>query len=233
MCGRYLTPAEADLERHWGLSAPPDYARSYNVAPSQLAPIVRVDPDGRRDLSLATWGFRPGWAKRAWINARSETAFALKAFASAASKRRCLVPAAGWYEWQGAQAPKQPFVFRLDGFAPFAFAGIWTGRQVDGVWQRSFAILTTEAHGPLRAIHDRKPVVVAPADYDAWLDGATPRDRAEALLRHEPARIVAYAISAFVNKPEHDDARCIEPLEPSGAQVPRVRADTTGNDPAA
>jgi putative SOS response-associated peptidase YedK len=217
MCGRYLTPTEADLERHWGLSAPPDYVRSYNVAPSRLAPIVRADPEGRRDMSLATWGFQPGWAKRAWINARSETAFTLKAFASAALKRRCLVPAAGWYEWQGSAAPKQPFVFHFEGFAPFAFAGIWTARRIDEVWHRSFAILTAESHGPLRAIHDRKPAVVAPADYDTWLDATTSPDRAEAMLRRESAGISAYAVSGFVNKPEHDDARCIAPLEASGA----------------
>jgi len=217
MCGRYLTPDQAALERYWGLAAPAGFARSYNVAPSQLAPIVRVGAEGQRDLSLATWGFQPGWAKRAWINARSETAFTLNAFASAANKRRCLVPAAGWYEWQGEKAPKQPFVFHLDGFAPFAFAGIWTARELDDGWQRSFAILTTEAAGALREIHHRQPVVLDPGDYDAWLDAATPPAEAEALLGHDPEGISAYAISAFVNKPEHDDARCVEPLRSRGA----------------
>jgi putative SOS response-associated peptidase YedK len=211
MCGRYLTPDEAALERYWELPAPPDYFRSYNVAPSQHAPVVRLDRDGRWDLRMLVWGFQPSWAKRAWINARSETLFTTQAFASAARKRRCLVPASGWYEWQGKQAPRQPFVFHRDDFEPFAFAGIWTGRETSDGWVHSFAIVTTEAHGPLREIHPRKPLVLDRDAYASWLAPDTTEATAADILRADLAGISAYPVSTHVNKPENDDAACIAP----------------------
>jgi putative SOS response-associated peptidase YedK len=213
MCGRYLTPDQAALERHWGLASPPDYFPSYNVAPSQFAPVLRADENGKVDLSLLTWGFQPGWAKRAWINARAETVFTLSAFAPAAHKRRCLVPAMGWYEWQGAAKPKQPYVFHLDGFRPFAFAGIWTARETPEGWLRSFAILTTEATGALAEIHHRKPVVLNPENYEAWIAADTKPEAARGILGGDFKGIAAYKVSAFVNKPENNDARCIQPAD--------------------
>jgi len=213
MCGRFITPDEAALERYFGLSAPPDFSQSFNLAPSRTAPVIRVGPDGQRDLALLTWGFQPAWARRAWINARSETVFETKAFAAAARKRRCLVPAIGWYEWQGAAAPRQPYVFHLDGFRPFAFAGIWTARETDAGWVRSFAILTTAADGPLKAIHDRKPLVLAEDAYAAWLAPETSVEELQALLAYDFGGIVAYRVSAYVNKPANDDPGCLVPLE--------------------
>ena len=212
MCGRFLTPDQAALERYWGLKAPPDFMQSYNVAPSQLAPVVRMDDEGQLQLHTLTWGYQPEWAKRAWINARSETVFTVKAFAPAAQKRRCLVPAMGWYEWQGEEAPRRPYVFHRDGFTPFAFAGIWTARKTAEGWSRSFAILTTGAEGALREIHDRKPVVLNPEHYTAWLAPATSVDDVQAILSAGFAGISTYEITTYVNKPEHDDARCIQPL---------------------
>jgi len=213
MCGRYLTPEQAALEKHWRLASPPDYFPSYNVAPSQLAQVVRADGAGGWRINMLIWGYQPGWAGRAWINARAESAFKAKAFAPAARKHRCLVPAIGWYEWQGEQAPRQPYVFHLDGFQPFAFAGIWTARETPEGWRRSFAILTTEATGPLREIHHRKPLVLNPGDYSAWLSPATSLEDAQSILRSDLAGISAYAVSTHVNKPENNDARCIQPAE--------------------
>lgn len=212
MCGRYLTPDQAAFERYWGVSPPPDFRQSYNVAPSQLAAVLRRDPAGGDVASLMTWGFRPAWAKRAWINARSETVFDTRAFADAARRHRCLVPAMGWYEWQGDEAPKQPFVLHQDGFVPFAFAGIWTGRKIDDVWQRSFAILTKPALDTIRGIHDRMPAVLPPAAADVWLrPDADPATLREALAA--PAGTIAcYPISMRVNKPENDDAGLISPV---------------------
>jgi putative SOS response-associated peptidase YedK len=212
MCGRYLTPDEAAFERYWELKAPAGYRRSYNVAPSQQAPIILRARDGRPTAELLTWGFHPAWAERTWINARSETVFTSKAFASAAEQRRCLVPALGWYEWQGKKAPKQPFLQYRAGLEPLAFAGIWTGIRTDEGWRRSFAILTRPATAPLRAIHDRMPAVVEPADYASWLALDTSQEGALGLLLGGEPDIAAYPISTYVNKPEHDDARCIEPL---------------------
>jgi putative SOS response-associated peptidase YedK len=212
MCGRYLTPDQAALERYWGLPAPPDFSQSFNVAPSQLAPVVRADDNGVESLDLLTWGFQPGWAKRAWINARSETVFESKAFASAARRRRCLIPAMGWYEWQGAKAPKQPYVFHAKGFLPIAFAGIWTARETDDGWDRSFAILTTEASGPLAAIHHRKPLVLGRESHARWLAADTAIEEAAAMVQSDIDGITAYAVSNYVNKPANNSADCIQPL---------------------
>lgn len=211
MCGRYLTPDQAAFERHWGLASPAGFRQSYNLAPSQLAPVIGVTADGELAARMMTWGFQPGWAKRAWINARAETARTSKAFGDAARRHRCLVPALGWYEWQGEVKPKQPFVLHLDGFLPMAFAGIWAARRVEEEWVRSFAILTRPALASIARIHDRMPVVLRPESYEAWTARGTDVDRAWELLDTPVESISAYAISNHVNKPEHDDPSCIQP----------------------
>ena len=210
MCGRYLTPEEADLERAFELRAPQDYRRSYNLAPSQRAPVIRANADGVRHLDTLVWGFQPHWAKRAWINARSETVFSSRAFAPAARKTRCLVPALGWYEWQGAQPPRQPWLFHLDGFKPFAFAGIWTqgAEEVE-----SFAILTTEAATEIAAIHKRMPVVLQEADYSDWLAADCDQQQAEQIVGNNRSDMAVYKVSSYVNKPANNDAECMRPLE--------------------
>ena len=213
MCGRYITPDASALEREWGRVPPADFRQSWNLAPSQLAPVIRIAEDGATDLGLLVWGFQPGWSKRSWINARAETVFASKAFASAARKRRCIVPAIGWYEWQGKAAPRQPYVFHRDGFVPFAFAGIWTAREVDDGWQRTFAIVTTEASGELARIHHRKPVALTADAQRQWLDPSLGQEQAESVLGLEGPEVDAYRVSTYVNKPQNNDAQCIAPLD--------------------
>jgi len=213
MCGRYITPDQAAIEREWGLVTPAEFTQSFNLVPSLLAPVIRLDESGAQDLSLVTWGFQPAWAKRAWINARSETVFSSRAFASAARKRRCIVPAIGWYEWQGRNAPRQPYVFHRDGFLPFVFAGIWTAREIGDDWQRSFAIMTMAASGEQAKIHHRKPVVLSPAAQPKWLDMDLGEDDALGLFQQQSLRIDAYRVSTYVNRPENNDAACIVPLE--------------------
>ncbi len=215
MCGRFITPDAAAIEREWGLVAPPDFAQSYNFTPSQFAPVIRVNEVGEFDLSLLTWGFQPGWAKRAWINSRAETLFSSKAFASAARKRRCLVPAIGWFEWKGSKPPRTPYVFHQDGFVPFAFAGIWTARKIEGggddEWERSFSIVTTEATGALAEIHHRKPVVLSKSGQRKWLAAEITAEEAAALIAAEVPDVMTYPVSTYVNKPENNDAACIRP----------------------
>lgn len=215
MCGRFLTPDEAAFERHWGIKPPLGYARSYNVAPSHLVPVIRRDPEGVLRADLFTWNFRPKWAKRGWINARAETAWTNRAFASAAGKRRCLIPAIGWYEWKGAKAPKQPHVLYLDGFRPFSFAGIWTGRELEGGWEHSFAILTRDAPAPIAGIHDRMPAVLHSSQYEAWLSADTAAEQARDIALAQTGEIEAYPVSTYVNKPGNEGERCIGPVEGS------------------
>jgi putative SOS response-associated peptidase YedK len=216
MCGRFLTPDEADFERHWQLAPPAAYRQSFNVAPSQLAAIVRMRSDGSRAAELYVWGFKPAWSARHWINARAETVFTSAAFSRSARGQRCLVPAAGWYEWQGERAPKQPFVHFRDGFEPIAFAGIFTSEKSRDEPIRSFAILTRPASAAIAHVHDRMPVVLAPAHYSLWLDPSTDRAELEQVLRAPPPEVLTRRISTRVNKPEHDDPSCIEPLAETG-----------------
>ena len=210
MCGRYLTPEEADLERAWELDPPEGYRRSYNLAPSQLAPVVRADENGMR-LDQLVWGFQPHWVKRAWINARSETVFSSRAFAPAARRTRCLVPAIGWYEWQGARPPRQPWIFHRDGFKPFAFAGIWTPAGAET--PESFAILTTEAAPELAEIHKRMPVVLDTGHHARWLASDCSEDEASEIIGNNQADMAVYKVSSYVNKPANNDAECIRPLD--------------------
>jgi len=215
MCGRFLTPDEAAFERHWQLAPPEGYRQSFNVAPTQPAAIIRKRRDGSRVAALFTWGFRPQWANRHWINARAETVFTSAAFKRAAAVQRCLVPAAGWYEWQGDTQPKVPYVHYRDGFAPIAFAGIWTGtgRAEEPGSTRSFAILTGPAAPSVAFVHDRMPVVLDPAHYDVWLDPASAREDLERVLKAPAGAFASRRISTYVNKPAHDDPACIEPFD--------------------
>lgn len=214
MCGRFLTPDEAAFERYWHLAPPEGYRQSFNVAPSQLAAIIRTRRDGTRAAELFVWGFKPGWANRAWINARAETVFSSSAFKRAAAVQRCLVPAAGWYEWQGDAQPKVPYVHYRDDFAPIAFAGIWTGtgRAGEPGSTRTFLILTGPAAPSVAFVHDRMPVVLDPADYALWLDRDADRSELEQVLRRPSAAFSSRRISSYVNKPAHDDPACIAPF---------------------
>lgn len=215
MCGRFLTPDEAAFERYWHLAPPEGYRQSFNVAPTQAVAIIRTRRDGSRAAELFAWGFKPQWADRSWINARAENVFTSAAFTRAAHAQRCLVPAAGWYEWQGDRQPKVPYVHYRDGFAPFAFAGIWTGtgRAGEPGSTRTFAILTGPAAPSVAFVHDRMPVVLEPARYDVWLDPGSARADLEQALRASTQSFATRRISTYVNKPAHDDPACIEPSD--------------------
>lgn len=216
MCGRFITPSESDIERYWHLVPSEAYRQSFNVAPSQDVWVIRRDHQGSLAVAPLRWGFRPSWAKREWINARAETVFDTKAFAAAAKRHRCIVPTIGWYEWSGEKPTRQPHVLHLDGFKPFAFAGIYTARETESGWVRSFAIVTRQAIEAIAAIHDRMPVVLAPQQQAAWLDAAAPRQTLEALLAPAPeVPIESYPVSTLVNRPANDTPECIRRADES------------------
>jgi putative SOS response-associated peptidase YedK len=215
MCGRYeLNATPLELSHHFGdlLENAESFAAvpmSYNIAPSTAQPVIRYGKtDDANVVDLLTWGFRPTWAKRAWINARAETLFTSTAFRESASKRRCLVVATGWYEWQRAE-PKHrvPFYVHLD--RPFAFAGVWTARKIADVWEKSFAIVTAPASPTLARIHDRMPLVLNPSSYAAWLDPRTERP-AELIHTFDSGAFEAYPVSTYVNDPKNDSAAAVE-----------------------
>ena len=223
MCARYIAFTEhvspvvvADL---FGLVEVPALSPRYNVAPSQLVPVVGAKPDGRRGMSFFKWGFVPNWANDTTgpkpVNAKAETVAQSVLFGDSLRKRRCLVPADGFYEWAKAgYGRKRPFHFSLWDGGPFAFAGIWESWQGAG-WNtlETFAVLTTEANELVRPAHDRMPVIVLPGRYGLWLDPAV-QDPGELapLLRPYPADAMrAVPVGPRVNSPHNDGPECLEP----------------------
>lgn len=224
MCGRFTlaVPAEA-LARQFELPEVPVLEPHYNIAPTQAVAVVRLELDREeRLLELMRWGLIPRWAKDEGIgdkliNARAETVAEKPAFRDAFQKRRCLVVADGFYEWQKlpGRSRKQPFYFQLDGGEAFAFAGLWERwKNPAGDMLHSCTLITTEANDLVRSVHPRMPVILAPADYALWLDPAVAQPgRLQSLLRPYPAeRMAAYPVGLQVNSPGNDGAECIVPL---------------------
>ena len=162
------------------------------------------------------WGLIPYWAKdpsigARTINARAETVAARPAFRESLERRRCLIPADGFYEWKRSRRAKQPFCFQVGDGEMFAFAGLWDRwRSPDGTLIESCTILTTTPNRLLGDIHDRMPVILSPDDYDLWLDpGMTNTASAVDLLKpYDAALMTAYPVSARVNAVANDDAEC-------------------------
>ena len=221
MCGRFtLTASRETLTNLFPLFDIPDVAPSYNVAPTQTVLAVRVPAGGDKpELAALKWGLVPGWADdpaigNRLINARAETVAEKPAFRSAFRQRRCLVLADGFYEWQKVERKKQPYLFRLRDGAPFAFAGLWEHWERDGRALDSCTILTTGANALVKPLHERMPVILAPADFDRWLDPkAAKGPELQALLRPYPAEaMTAYPVATRVNNARHNDADCVAPL---------------------
>ena len=196
----------------------PPLSPRYNIAPTQPIPVVlETIEDKTRQFKLLHWGLIPSWAKDAkmgakLINARAETVTEKPAFRSAFKKRRCLVLADGFYEWQQQNGKKQPFYFRLQDGQPFAFAGLWEHWEgAEGEAIESCTILTTEANDLLQPIHDRMPVILDAKDYDRWLDPTVqkPDDLKSLLKPYRSQEMTLYPVSAKVNNPKYESPNCI------------------------
>ena len=222
MCGRFTLRAPASLvAEQFALFEMPPFAPRFNIAPTQPVAAVRRAADRsppERRLVWFRWGLIPGWAKdpaigNRMINARSETAAEKPSYRAAMRRRRCLVVADGFYEWQRAGPRKQPYFIHLRDDRPFAFAGLWEAWEgPDHSSVESCTLLTTEPNELVKPIHNRMPVILDPEDYDRWLDPALEEPHAlSPLLRPFPSdQMEAYAITTHVNSPAHDDPRCIE-----------------------
>ena len=235
MCGRFtlrrklnllLQEFDADIR-----GEPFDLFERFNICPTNRVPVIRQTDSGRELLRMQ-WGFVPSWAKDAKfcpINAVSETVAEKPMFRSAIKRRRCLVPADGFYEWK--KIPKKikgdsPWLFQVkDG--PFAFAGIWEqwdkgdadGKVKDGEDDEdnepleSCAILTTTPNEMLAPIHDRMPVILSPADYDPWLDPAM-NDPAKLTYLYEPfpaGEMTMTRVGPYVNRAGNEGEECVKP----------------------
>ncbi len=221
MCGRFtLRTPESEIAALFDVEESVDLPLRFNIAPTQAVAVVRCrDDSSARELAMLHWGLIPAWAKDAkignrMINARSETAAVKPSFRSAFRRRRCLIPADGFYEWQKTPDGKQPFYIRMQDERPFGFAGLWERWDRGDEPIESCTILTTEASERLRPLHDRMPVIVSPEDYARWLD---PRlEQAEDLMPllrpYTDDSLVALPVSRVVNSPRNDRPECIQPI---------------------
>lgn len=237
MCGRYslATPTDDLVEvfqvDHSSLG---DWIPRYNIAPTQDAPVILADAEGNRRLGAMRWGLIPFWAEdptigNRLINARSESAAEKPAFREAWTRRRCIVPADGFYEWRASDGggPKTPFwIHRPDG-APLAMAGLWERwRDPEGNRLHSFTILTRRATPWMAPLHARMPVLLPPAAIQPWLtlEGGVPEGGGPPLE--------ALEVSRLVNSPGNDEPGCVAPV-PGGERVPpRGGGDGAGEDQA-
>lgn len=231
MCGRYaLAVVTADLIQEFKVEKAPDFPleERYNIAPTQPVLIVREDHDsgtGKRELTHVVWGLIPPWAEdpsigSRMINARAETVAEKPAFRNALKRRRCLVPASGFYEWAlpPPSAPpgarKTPFFFHMRSEHPFGFAGLWeTWSGPNGELLESCTILTTRANTLVAPVHDRMPVILSPRDYGLWLDPSVqnPSDILPLLRPYDPSAMAGREVSTMVNSPRNDGRQLVEP----------------------
>jgi putative SOS response-associated peptidase YedK len=241
MCARYvITSPPGAIRALFGYSELPNFPPRYNVAPTQPIPIVRL-VDGKRQFALVRWGFIPAWVKdpkkfSLLVNARGESVLEKPAFRNAMRRRRCLIPADGFYDWRDG-VPRRPyFVRRKNSDQPMAFAGLWeTWTGPNGEELDTAAIVTTRANNTLAAIHDRMPVIVPQEAFNLWLDCAgDDATAAAALIAPAPeALLECYEVSTAVNRAANDAAHLIDPVtgtkpdqsEPAEQPLPAKKPD--------
>ena len=246
MCGRYrLTRSDKQLAAEFGLDLQADsndiaWAPRYNIAPTDVIPVVELDANGDRRFRMKRWGLIPFWAKDArigasMINSRSESVLEKPALAESFRRHRVLVPADGFYEWKksglGKKITKQPYNFGLKDGSTFCFAGIaakWkspTGEVIE-----SFSILTTAANKLVEDMHDRMPAIIPKSQYERWLK--TEPERAEDLLDllqpFDAAEMKRYPVSQKVNSPKNDGPECIESMSEEAPEAEEPQKDESG-----
>ncbi len=227
MCGRFALISDTErLAEIFGLDMaavvgiPPAVPR-YNIAPTQPVIAVRLSPETRqRELTFFRWGLIPSWAKdmsmgARLINARSETVAEKPSFRAAFKRRRCIIPADGFYEWQKRDGRKQPFYIHATDDGVLGLAGLWeVWRDPEGNSLQTCTILTTRPNELVAPLHNRMPVILEPEDYGTWLDPGDQPELGLHLLRPYPAdRLDAYPVSTLVNSPKNDSPDCIKPVE--------------------
>jgi putative SOS response-associated peptidase YedK len=217
MCGRYaLTSSPEVIAQRFKLLWVPEFSPHYNIAPTQMIPVVRATERGR-ELALFRWGLIPFWAKDSHIgvkliNARAESLADKPAFRDAYRRRHCLIPADAFYEWKPIAGRRQPYCIRMAERGPFAMAGLWE-HWVDPSGQavESCTIITTDANALVAELHDRMPAILAPGDFATWLDAGHASVR-ELLKPFPSEQLVSYPVALRVNNAKNDDAECIAPL---------------------
>jgi putative SOS response-associated peptidase YedK len=232
MCGRYCIISDPDsLRRLFGYVEQPNFPPRYNVAPTQAVPVVRMD-QGRRHFALLRWGLLPSWVKdpaafTLLINARGESAHEKPSFRHAMARRRCLLPADGFYEWKGEGAAKRPYHVRRKGGGALAFAGLWeTWCGPNGEEIESVTIVTVEASPLLREVHHRMPMMLNEESHQAWLDCEHLRaqDAVAAMHLIPDDALEAYEISPAINRVANDAPELIAPFTAPVEPAPQPAA---------
>ena len=215
MCGRFTlkTPERIKFDA-LNTYDPDDLVPRYNIAPSQNV-LTILERNSEREATFLRWGLIPFWSKepKGFINARAETVETKPAFNESFQRRRCLIPADGFYEWERNGKVTQPYYFQMKDQSPFTFAGIWDRWKSEGGWITSCAIVTTIANELLAQIHHRMPVIVSPESYDLWLSD-DPRMPVKDLLAPFPAaEMMSHTVSHDVNDVKVDDDHLVEPVD--------------------
>jgi putative SOS response-associated peptidase YedK len=225
MCGRFVQYSDPEIyTNRFDLDRVCEARPRYNVAPTQPVLAIRETDAGERELVALRWGLIPSWSKGpdirySMINARADTVKSKPSYRNAFKRRRCLIPAEGFYEWKATEGGKTPYLIHRTDQAPFAMAGLWERwHEADGEAIESCTIIVTEANEPVRAIHDRMPVVLERKDYAAWLATANrDEDGLLAMLKTaDPAPWTMHPVSRQVNSPRNDGPELIDPVT-SGA----------------
>jgi putative SOS response-associated peptidase YedK len=220
MCGRYTLTTDAQalvdifqIERL--LFDPAELRPRFNIAPSQAVPIVRITETGR-ELLLARWGLVPHWSREATtkystINARAESVAEKPTYRDAFRRKRCLIPATGFYEWKREGETKVPYYIHPQDAGAFALAGLWDRWERDGEGFDSCSIIVTQANPAMQQIHERMPVILNPVQYNTWLNtGHFNRAQLQSLLLPFSGELDIYPVSRKVNSPGNDAPALIE-----------------------
>lgn len=229
MCGRYVPPDEAAMERTWQITRrnwPGWIMPVFNVAPTTIVPVILRGEDSALELIAARWGLIPNWWKKEappslTFNARSEEAAQKPTWRQSLRNMRCLMPARGWYEWneneparsESGRKVNQPYFVHCPEVDVIAFAALWA------VWERpgagaiiSCALLSKEAAPRIAGIHHRMPVVLKPEHYEAWLNPATASPQVSEMIADAREDLQGYRISTKVNSPRNDFPELLEPI---------------------
>ena len=220
MCGRFsLHSPESQTREAFNLehTEPLGLKLRYNIPPSQDIPIIR-DSETSREMVMVRWGLIPGWSKESkskysTINARIESVAEKPTYRTPFKHRRCLIPADGFYEWKVVNGNKIPHHIRMRDGSVFAFAGLWDHWEGEAQAIDSCTIIVMPASKVMKPIHERMPVIIAPPEYDGWLDSrVTDKQEIMQYLTSAPSsQLTAYPVSTWVNSPKNNDERCIQP----------------------
>jgi putative SOS response-associated peptidase YedK len=225
MCGRYVSPEQAAIERFWHIGRHnwlQRFLEVFNVAPTSTVPVIIRGDDGVLELNGARWGLVPHWWKNDALpamtfNARSEEAAQKPTWRQSLKTQRCLMPVRGWYEWSEMELEgrkfKQPYFLHAAGDDVIAFAGLWaTWRRPETEPVLSCALLTRAASASVAHIHHRMPVVLKPEYFDEWLDPATSPQRIQEIIADARTDFEGYAVSTRVNNARNNSPELLHPL---------------------